>query len=105
MLNICRTKLNWERIPCHTNYIKTFIFSLVLLMGISLLLPVQSLAALGYMLTDQTMRLQLVNTHLIRMEGGIKNFLVETDVELIGLGENKHHKAWTVGITKPEKCA
>ncbi len=35
-----------------------------------MLLPVQSLAALGYMLTGQTMRLQLVNTHLIRMEGG-----------------------------------
>lgn len=39
---------------------------------------------------------------LIR-EGGIKNYLVEIGGELAGSGENKHRKAWTVGITNPEK--
>lgn len=39
---------------------------------------------------------------LIR-EGGIKNYLVEIGGELSGGGENKHRKAWVVGIANPEK--
>jgi|GEM_PF-6050869 len=69
-------------------------------MGISLRLPVQSLAALGYMFTGQTTdstysikmvfakslsKSLLVSTHLIRVGGGIKNFFVGTNVERIEL--------------------
>lgn len=39
---------------------------------------------------------------LIR-EGGIENYLVEIGGELVGAGENKHRKAWIVGIANPEK--
>ncbi|NDY70770.1 FAD:protein FMN transferase [Desulfobacter hydrogenophilus] len=39
---------------------------------------------------------------LIR-EGGIKSYLVEIGGELVGAGENKHRKAWIVGITNPQK--
>lgn len=39
---------------------------------------------------------------LIR-KGGIKNYLVEIGGELVGAGENKHRKAWIVGITNPQK--
>nr|WP_321401580.1 FAD:protein FMN transferase [uncultured Desulfobacter sp.] len=36
-------------------------------------------------------------------EGGIENFLVEIGGELVGAGENKHRKAWVVGIANPQK--
>lgn len=39
---------------------------------------------------------------LIR-EGGVENYLVEIGGELAGAGENKHRKAWIVGIANPEK--
>ena len=39
---------------------------------------------------------------LIR-EGGIENYLVEIGGELRGAGENKHRKAWVVGIANPKK--
>jgi thiamine biosynthesis lipoprotein len=39
---------------------------------------------------------------LIR-EGGIENYLVEIGGELVGAGENKHRKAWVVGIANPQK--
>jgi len=39
---------------------------------------------------------------LIR-DGGVENYLVEIGGELAGAGENKHRKAWIVGIASPEK--
>ena len=36
-------------------------------------------------------------------EGGIENYLVEIGGELVGAGENKHRKAWVVGIANPQK--
>jgi len=39
---------------------------------------------------------------LIR-EGGFENYLVEIGGELVGAGENKHRKAWIVGIANPQK--
>lgn len=39
---------------------------------------------------------------LIR-DGGVENYLVEIGGELAGAGENKHRKAWIVGIANPEK--
>ncbi|WP_321494072.1 FAD:protein FMN transferase [uncultured Desulfobacter sp.] len=39
---------------------------------------------------------------LIR-EGGIENYLVEIGGELAGGGENRHRKAWIVGIANPDQ--